>query len=104
MAESKEETNVRVAVRCRPFNQKERGNSEVSCVSFLGKSVVLTNPSTGEEHNFAFDIIIDEKFTQEAVWTNIGVPILEKAFNGFNGTIFAYGQVGRSKFVKLSTK
>ena len=80
-----EDTNVRVAVRCRPFNEKERNNGETSCVKILSDKVILTNPnSSGEEHSFAFDLIIDESFTQESIWNNIGTPILEKAFSGIH--------------------
>ena len=31
------------------------------------------------------------------MWQNVGVPILDKAFGGYNGTIFAYGQTGSGK-------
>eukprot|EP01038_Epipyxis_sp_PR26KG_P007305 gene7305-9952_t len=93
-----EDTNVRVAVRCRPFNEKERNNGETSCVKILPDKVILINPNnSSEEHSFAFDLIIDESFTQETIWNNIGTPILDKAFSGYNGTIFAYGQTGSGK-------
>jgi hypothetical protein len=95
---NEEETTVRVAVRCRPFNGKEKANGESSCVRISKDQVVLINPAGhNEEHSFAFDLVIDENFTQESVWTNVGVPILNKAFGGFNGTIFAYGQTGSGK-------
>lgn len=97
-AGNEEETTVRVAVRCRPFNSKEKANGETSCVKIRSDQVVLVNPSNpADEHSFAFDLVIDENATQESVWLNVGVPILSKAFNGYNGTIFAYGQTGSGK-------
>ena len=84
-------TNVQVAVRCRPFNSKENNNKEESCIQIGKDHIILTNPVTKEAHNFAFDLLIDENFTQQKVWENVGVPILDKAFAGYNGTIFAYG-------------
>ena len=60
-------TNVRVAVRCRPFNGKERANGETSCVRIASShdQLVLVNPTgSGEEHSFAFDLVIDESFSQ----------------------------------------
>eukprot|EP01035_Chromulina_nebulosa_P024219 gene24219-31484_t len=93
-------TNVRVAVRCRPFNSKEKANGESSCVRIASShdQLVLVNPAgNSEEHSFAFDLVIDETFSQEQVWQNVGVPILDKAFGGYNGTIFAYGQTGSGK-------
>jgi hypothetical protein len=90
--------NVRVAVRCRPFNNKERNANEVSCVKITKDTVTITNPAgTAEDYNFGFDLIYDVDCKQEDVWSNIGVPILEKALNGYNGTIFAYGQTGSGK-------
>jgi kinesin family protein 1/kinesin family protein 3/17 len=95
---NEEETTVRVAVRCRPFNSKEKANGETSCVKIYSDQVVLVNPAnSSEEHSFAFDMVIDENSTQESVWVNVGVPILNKAFSGYNGTIFAYGQTGSGK-------
>jgi hypothetical protein len=64
-------TNVRVAVRCRPFNSKEKSNGETSCVRISSNhdQLVLTNPSgTGEEHSFAFDLVIDDTFTQVLIF------------------------------------
>ena len=89
---SSEDTNVKVAVRCRPFNAKEKSSGEVSCVKITSDHITLTDPrGNGEEHSFAFDIIFDQDSLQTTVWDAIGVPTLTKAFNGYNGTIFAYG-------------
>lgn len=92
-----EDTNIRVAVRCRPFNSKEKGNGEESCIKIGSDHVVLTNPNGLEEHSFAFDFIFDQDSEQSMLWDSIGDPILSKAFLGFNGTIFAYGQTGSGK-------
>ena len=32
-------------------------------------------------------------FTQSEVYSDLGQPLLEKALEGYNATIFAYGQV-----------
>lgn len=90
-----EDTNIKVAVRCRPFNTKEKNNNEGSCVRITSSQITLTNPDVpSEEHSFGFDILFDQDSRQEEVWEQIGDPILMKAFSGFNGTIFAYGQTG----------
>lgn len=93
------DTNVRVAVRCRPFSNKEKNNGEESCVKIQPDRIVLMNPVTHEEHGFGFDLVIDDSFTQQSIWENIGTPILEKAFAGYNATIFAYGQTGSGKAI-----
>lgn len=91
-------TNVRVAVRCRPFNTREKGLNEVSCVRLTADQIVITNPEDATEiHTFAFDLVFDQDSIQPSVWTKVGIPILDSAFNGYNGTIFAYGQTGSGK-------
>jgi hypothetical protein len=61
-----EDTNVRVAVRCRPFNTKEKNSNEVSCVKMYEDRLVLVNPSgANEEHSFAFDLVYDQNSRQE---------------------------------------
>jgi len=91
--------NIRVAVRCRPFNTKEKNAAEVSCVKIYPDQVILTNPANPEdEHKFAFDVIFGEDCTQDEVWDQVGLPILKKAIAGYNGTIFAYGQTGEFFF------
>ncbi len=47
-----------------------------------------------EEKRFTFDYCYGEDSTQSTIFADLGVPILEKALGGFNGTIFAYGQTG----------
>eukprot|EP01031_Cornospumella_fuschlensis_P034436 gene34436-41678_t len=92
------DTNVLVAVRCRPLSSKEKGNNETSCVRFLSDQITLVNPAgNGDDHSFGFDLIFDEFSKQEDVWKAVGQPILAKALQGFNGTIFAYGQTGSGK-------
>jgi len=98
MAEAGAATNVRVAVRCRPFNSREKGMNEVSCVQIVDDNVYLTNPIPGgEKHSFAFDVVFGDNSVQPSVWEKVGAPILESSFSGYNGTIFAYGQTGSGK-------
>ncbi|CAM9913119.1 unnamed protein product, partial [Laminaria digitata] len=46
---------------------------------------------------FGFDLIYGGDSEQVFLWNDVGVPALEKAFAGFNTTIFAYGQTGSGK-------
>ena len=97
MTSQEETTNVRVAVRCRPMNERELGMAETKkCLKMTPEEVIITSPA-GDNHSFNFDIILDEDSHQSEVWGHIGTPILEKAFAGYNGTIFAYGQTGSGK-------
>jgi hypothetical protein len=96
MSHEKEDTNVRVAVRCRPMNSRETAMATPNCVNIATKELTITGPG-GDDHLFGFDIILGEDSLQSQMWDHIGTPILEKAFSGYNGTIFAYGQTGSGK-------
>ena len=46
--------------------------------------------SSGAGKNmFAFDFMYGPDSTQEQVYSDLGAPLLDKAFGGFNATIFA---------------
>lgn len=93
--------NVKVAVRCRPFNKREKGMSAKSVVEVEGgKVVALTDPDgrkADEPRSFVFDHSYYMDSTQEEVFEDLAKPIVEKALVGYNGTIFAYGQTGSGK-------
>ena len=49
------EENVKVAVRVRPFNQREKDASSKLVVSMVGNQTIISHPKTNEERKFAFD-------------------------------------------------
>jgi kinesin family member 1 len=49
------EENLKVAVRVRPFNQREKDAKSVLIVSMDGNQTVIRNPKTKEEKKFAYD-------------------------------------------------
>merc|ERR1719420_2230475 len=51
---------------------------------------------------FAFDIVFGLSVAQTTVYTALGIPALQKTFEGYNGTIFAYGQTGSGKSFCMS--
>jgi kinesin family member 5 len=46
---------------------------------------------------FSFDHIFGPQAEQKDVFNHIGQPIVNTAFEGINGTIFAYGQTSSGK-------
>ena len=90
-------TNVKVAVRCRPLNADEKRTSQpmvVSCDS-AERSVTVSYgaPQRRVDKTFSFDKVFGAYSTQEEVFDSVVRPIVEEALDGFNCTIFAYGQV-----------
>eukprot|EP00746_Dinoflagellata_sp_MGD_P009475 gnl/MRDRNA2_/MRDRNA2_119280_c0_seq1.p1 gnl/MRDRNA2_/MRDRNA2_119280_c0~~gnl/MRDRNA2_/MRDRNA2_119280_c0_seq1.p1 ORF type:complete len:1291 (+),score=258.30 gnl/MRDRNA2_/MRDRNA2_119280_c0_seq1:198-4070(+) len=93
--------SIKVAVRCRPFNQREK---ELGCqlvVSMNGSSTsVASTPVktfTYDYSYWSFDESTPDFVSQEDVYRDIGVKILQNALAGFNGCLFAYGQTGSGK-------
>eukprot|EP00035_Acanthoeca_spectabilis_P004255 m.101294 g.101294 ORF g.101294 m.101294 type:complete len:1152 (+) comp12506_c0_seq2:67-3522(+) len=99
-------TNVKVAVRVRPFNQREQ-KFEKSCVLEMIENQTLVRgeyTKDGSPKKFSFDHSIwshdqaDKHFqTQEQVYKALGAEVLENALQGYNACIFAYGQTGSGK-------
>ena len=45
------EDNVKVAVRVRPFNAREKERSATCIIQMNGKTTTITSPETGEAKN-----------------------------------------------------
>ncbi|XP_070401705.1 kinesin-like protein KIF13B isoform X2 [Nothobranchius furzeri] len=107
------DSNVKVAVRVRPMNRREKDLKTKCVVQMGGNQTVLqpavTNVSKGDPRNqpkvFAYDYCfwsMDEsqkdKFAgQDVVFQCLGESLLDNAFMGYNACIFAYGQTGSGK-------
>mmetsp|Transcript_3792 Transcript_3792/g.13299 ORF Transcript_3792/g.13299 Transcript_3792/m.13299 type:complete len:394 (-) Transcript_3792:75-1256(-) len=99
---SKKDTEaVRVHMRCRPLSSKETedGRTRIVDMDCKNGTVTVRNPkATGEEpKTFTFDKVYDWNCTQKEVFENTAMPILESVMEGYNGTIFCYGQTGTGK-------
>lgn len=57
---------------------------------------------SGHRSNFYCTVSIAYITGQEDVFNSVGKDLLEKAFKGYNGCIFAYGQTGE-KFIDRKT-
>ena len=58
------------------------------------KDAGLGHINNQKEHfNFAFSRVFDATTTQDTMFESIAQPLVDSTLEGFNGTIFAYGQV-----------
>ncbi|TRY79865.1 hypothetical protein TCAL_06049 [Tigriopus californicus] len=107
--------SVKVAVRVRPFNRREKDLESQCVVRMRGNEVVLdqsnsslsTSTPRGAhqfQHAFTFDFAywshnttVDEFATQSKVYQDLGTDVVENAFGGYNVCVFAYGQTGSGK-------
>ncbi|KAI1436846.1 P-loop containing nucleoside triphosphate hydrolase protein [Xylaria sp. CBS 124048] len=100
------ETNINVVVRCRGRNEREtRENSAVvvSTDAPRGKTVDLSmGPSALSNKSYNFDRVFSPAADQSMIYDDVVRPILEEMLNGYNCTIFAYGQTGTGKTYTMS--
>ena len=112
--------NVKVIVRCRPFNEKEKKEGAHNVVHCDHDMATITiDPPNLEEQNAKKargEVIMNEKvprtFTFDGVYgeesKNIDMfiesfrPVVEAVTQGYNACIFAYGQTGSGKTFTMS--
>ncbi|XP_074069365.1 kinesin-like protein KIF3A isoform X1 [Macrotis lagotis] len=93
--------NVKVVVRCRPFNEREKAmcyKLSVSVDEMRGTITVHKTDSSNEPpKTFTFDTVFGPDSKQLDVYNLTARPIIDSVLEGYNGTIFAYGQTGTGK-------
>ena len=94
---SKSET-VKVAIRVRPMNQHEIEQNSKLCVEVeTSNNTVSCTSDKNETKTFQFDYVYPMETTQKQIYDEVAFPIVDSIFEGYNGTIFAYGQTGCGK-------
>ncbi|XP_078006499.1 LOW QUALITY PROTEIN: kinesin-like protein KIF3A [Phascolarctos cinereus] len=93
--------NVKVVVRCRPFNEREKAmcyKLSVTVDEMRGTITVHKTDSSNEPpKTFTFDTVFGPDSKQLDVYNLTARPIIDSVLEGYNGTIFAYGQTGTGK-------
>ena len=102
-----ESDSVKVAVRVRPFNDREKAASLEPVVKMSPSNKTVTVKAPTNAVTFVFDHVLwslggkDADGTaavgQPDVYLQLGSPLVDHAFNGFNSCLFAYGQTGSGK-------
>ncbi|XP_065592582.1 kinesin-like protein KIF28P [Cyrtonyx montezumae] len=109
--------SVKVAVRVRPFSQREKDAGSKCVISMDSNSTSIYDPrNPGHVKTFAFDLAYwshsgfrkDENGMlipagsnsyagQREVFHDLGQGVLQSAWQGYNATLLAYGQTGSGK-------
>ena len=97
--------SVKVIVRCRPLNEKEREMNTrlvIETNSLLHQcSIQRSGDDTKSAKNFTFDGVYGISSSTEVIYSEIVRPIVNGVVEGYNGTVFAYGQTSCGKTFKM---
>ncbi|KAM3229380.1 hypothetical protein ACQJBY_060314 [Aegilops geniculata] len=94
------EANVQVVLRCRPLSveeQKANVQSAVSCNDTKREVTVLNSLFKQADKTFTFDKVFGPKSQQRAIYDHAVAPIVDDVLEGYNCTVFAFGQTGTGK-------
>ncbi|CAF0773800.1 unnamed protein product [Brachionus calyciflorus] len=92
---------VKVVVRCRPMNQREKDlkSDNIVKIDSQKNTAQLICPDEPDQppKSFTFDGAYGMDSNTETVYSDVGFPLVESVCEGYNGTVFAYGQTGCGK-------
>ncbi|XP_039056763.1 kinesin-like protein KIN-5B isoform X2 [Hibiscus syriacus] len=95
------EVNVQVLLRCRPLSEDEQRTNVprvISCNELKREVTVLQNVANKQvDRVFTFDKVFGPKSQQRTIYDQAIAPIVNEVLDGFNCTVFAYGQTGTGK-------
>ncbi|KAL7513645.1 hypothetical protein ACHAXN_010899 [Cyclotella atomus] len=95
---------IKVVFRVRPLNSKEKQDGrEICTIAHENQGLIeIRNPSPegggGEvSKTFAFDAVFSESSSQRQIYGVSAAPVVQSVLEGYNGTVFCYGQTGAGK-------
>uniref|UniRef100_A0AAR2L1R5 Kinesin-like protein n=1 Tax=Pygocentrus nattereri TaxID=42514 RepID=A0AAR2L1R5_PYGNA len=86
------ECGVKVMCRFRPLNESEISRGDKFIPKFKGEDTVVVSGKP-----YVFDRVLPPNSTQELVYDSCAKQIVKDVLEGYNGTIFAYGQTSSGK-------
>lgn len=101
-------SNIQVYVRCRSRNQREideKSSVVISTRGHQGKEVIFSSsssPLSYQKKTYFFDQVFGAESDQELVFNTTAKTYIEEMLQGYNCTIFAYGQTGTGKTYTMS--
>lgn len=93
--------NIQVAVRCRPLNEREGKLNSYSVIECNERAREITafdkSGSINVDKKYTFDRVFGVTSKQSEVYNQVVKPVVLEVIEGYNCTIFAYGQTGTGK-------
>ncbi|XP_064477391.1 kinesin-like protein KIF3B [Ornithodoros turicata] len=102
MAKLAKSESVKVIVRCRPMSEREIQDGHERVVELYPERGVIEirNRKAADDEavkQYTFDAVYDWNSKQMDLYDETFRPLVDSVLEGFNGTIFAYGQTGTGK-------
>eukprot|EP00759_Apiculatamorpha_spiralis_P037528 PhF_6_TR37441/c0_g1_i1/m.55018/K20196/KIF3B; kinesin family member 3B len=104
---AKDSENIRVVVRVRPLlgDEKERSEKEAVRLDLSNNQIIVSHPGGyGDPDRWTFDAVYNNTFSQRDVYRQEVAPLIDAVMNGYNATVFAYGQSGSGKTHTMTGK
>ncbi|XP_070542706.1 uncharacterized protein [Ptychodera flava] len=89
--------NVKVAIRVRPCISREEGQDNYWQVDDARRISEVDSITKKTQKSYYFDRVFSDNESTSVVYDEIALPIVDGAMDGYNGTIFAYGQTSSGK-------
>ena len=89
--------NIRVVVRKRPMSDSEKQNCKEAVTLDLAMGSVSVSHEVKDADQWTFDAVYDNTFKQEQIFKAEVMPLIQSVLDGYNATVFAYGQSGSGK-------
>jgi len=111
-------SNIRVAVRVRPLNERETNSNPQSVVKVANEKLLVFDPKDDKDNffyhgvkqnnrdftkkahkdaSFAFDGVFGQESTNQEVFEGTTQAVVDAVLEGFNCSVFAYGATGAGK-------
>uniref|UniRef100_A0A182I6D3 Uncharacterized protein n=1 Tax=Anopheles arabiensis TaxID=7173 RepID=A0A182I6D3_ANOAR len=115
---STDSRKIRVAVRVRPFNERELEGNPRNIIKVLDKSTLMFDPDEDEDEFFfhgvklthrditkrvkkkltmEYDDVFDNTATNNDIFEVCMKPLVQSVMNGYNCSVFVYGATGAGK-------
>jgi len=94
---------TRVFCRVRPTNSREKKLESPVVVNVVEGMSVEVEDEDGDQHKFEFDAAFGPTSTQEQIFAECK-DLVQSVLDGYNITIFAYGQTGAGKTFTMMGK
>ncbi|XP_039297338.1 centromere-associated protein E [Nilaparvata lugens] len=95
---------IKVAIRVRPLIEREKNEGLQLRWTTEDNKIYQIDPANGKSKGdaYTFDHIFGSSESNDKVFDTIIKPIIDASMQGFNGTVFAYGQTSSGKTYTMS--